>query len=254
MKEFNKFTINKTDSIQNALLKIENNNKGFLIVIDNHSKVLGTLTDGDIRRKLISGKVVSDTIETGKDFKILKENDDFNVICSLFKCEKINFLPIVDESYKLINVITKKQFQTLLLYDRSWSPNSDFSNISENEIDYEVHNRPWGFYKSTLLCDFVQSKIITVFPNEQLSLQEHKRREEHWVFIKGHGKIVIGESILDIHPGKYIYVPKGCKHQVINDSDENIVFSEVQLGDYFGEDDILRYSDKYDRDVIIGGK
>ncbi|HHE05988.1 MAG TPA: cupin domain-containing protein, partial [Epsilonproteobacteria bacterium] len=76
---------------------------------------------------------------------------------------------------------------------------------------------------------------------------EHKRREEHWVIIKGKGKVVLGESLLDVYPGKYIYIPKGCKHQIINDGEENIIFSEVQLGEYFGEDDIIRYSDKYGR-------
>ena len=254
MKNLNKLIINRTDSIQNALVKIQENNKGFLIVIDKDNKVLGTLTDGDIRRQLINGMVVSDTIEIGVDFNVLKENDDFNVVCTFFKSVKINFLPIVDESFKLVNVITKKQFHSLLLHDFSWDASTEFSSFNENDIEYEIHNRPWGFYKSTLLSDFVQSKIITVFPNEQLSLQEHKRREEHWIIVKGHGKVVIGESILDIHPGKYIYVPKGCKHQVINDSDENIVFTEVQLGSYFGEDDILRYRDKYGRDVIERSK
>jgi mannose-1-phosphate guanylyltransferase / mannose-6-phosphate isomerase len=247
MKKINEYIINETQSIRNALLKIENNNKGFLIVVDEHSKVVGTLTDGDIRRKLIKGMTLSDGIEIGKDFKVLNENDDFDIVCTLFKSNKINFLPIVDGSFKLVNIITKKQFQALLLHDQSWSPKNDFSNINENEIDYEVYNRPWGFYKSTLLCNFVQSKIITVFPNEKLSLQKHKRREEHWVIVKGCGKVVLGESIFNIYPGKYVYVPKGCKHRVINDSNDNIVFLEVQLGDYFGEEDIFRYEDKYDR-------
>ena len=48
---------------------------------------------------------------------------------------------------------------------------------------------------------------------------------------------------------RYIYIPKECKHQIINNSDENLIFSEVQLGEYFGEDDIVRYADKYGRDL-----
>jgi len=250
MKNLNKLIINNSASIQNALNKIEANNKGFLIVLDKTNKVLGTLTDGDIRRQLIDGMRISDTIKIVDDFNFLKEKDDFNVVCNLFKSEKINFLPIVDKSFKLINVITKKQFHTLVLHDFSWNSTIDFESFNDSMIEYEIHNRPWGFYKSTLLSDFVQSKIITVFPNEQLSLQEHKLREEHWIIVKGYGKVVLGESILEIHPGKYIYVPKGCKHQIINDSEENIVFTEVQLGSYFGEDDIIRYSDKYGREKL----
>jgi mannose-1-phosphate guanylyltransferase / mannose-6-phosphate isomerase len=254
MKNLNKLIISQTDSIHSALKKIQENNKGFLIVTDKNNKVLGTLTDGDIRRQLITGMDVTDRIEIEIDFNFLKESNDFNVVCTMFKSEKINFLPIVDEQFKLVNVITKKQFHALILHDFSWDTRANFSSFDELSIEYEVHNRPWGYYKSTLLSDLVQSKIITVFSNEQLSLQEHKLREEHWIIVKGFGKVIIGESVLDIHPGKYIYIPKGCKHQIINDSDENIVFTEVQLGSYFGEDDILRYSDKYGRDLIPPSK
>jgi mannose-1-phosphate guanylyltransferase/mannose-6-phosphate isomerase len=163
-------------------------------------------------------------------------------------------LPIVDKSNKLVNIITKKQFHVFLLHDKKWSSSYDFFNINEDEIDYEIYNRPWGFYKSTLLSDFAQVKTITIFSNEQLSLQKHNRREEHWVVVKGNGKAIVGEEKFDIFPGKYIHIPKFCKHQIINDSDESIIFSEVQLGEYFGEDDILRYSDKYGRHVTLGGE
>ena len=137
----------------------------------------------------------------------------------------------------------------MLLHDKEWDLKDDFTKINENEIDFEIYNKPWGFYKSTMLSEDVQSKVITVFPGEELSLQEHTRREEHWVIIKGKGKVILGSSMFDVRPGKYIFIPKGLKHQIINDGVENIIFSEVQLGDYFGEDDIIRYSDKYDRNV-----
>lgn len=108
--------------------------------------------------------------------------------------------------------------------------------------------RDLGVYKTTLLAKHVQSKIITVFPKGELSLQKHKRREEHWIIIKGEGKIILEDSILEVQQGRYIYIPKGCKHKVINSSyTDNLIFAEVQLGDYFGEDDIIRYEDKYGR-------
>jgi mannose-1-phosphate guanylyltransferase/mannose-6-phosphate isomerase len=97
------------------------------------------------------------------------------------------------------------------------------------------------------MSDECQAKVITIFPGGALSLQEHKKREEHWVVVKGSGKVVLGESIINIYPGKYIYIPKGCRHQMINNTKQNIIFSEIQLGDYFGEDDIIRYQDKYNR-------
>jgi len=247
MSKFKNFTINDTGSIKEALSKIEINNKGFLLVLDENDRVIGTITDGDIRRLFLSGMGMHDVIKIRKDFAVLKDNDSFQTTCSLFKSKKIAFLPIIDKSNKLVNILTKKQFHVFLLHDGEWNPNYDFINIDENEIDYEIYNRPWGFYKTSLLSNFAQLKTITVFPYEQLSLQEHNRREEHWIGVKGHGKAVVGEEILDIFPGKYIYIPKFCKHQIINDSDNNFIFSEVQLGDYFGEDDIIRYTDKYGR-------
>ena len=137
----------------------------------------------------------------------------------------------------------------MLLHDKDWNLKDDFTKLHGNEIDFEIFNKPWGFYKSTMLSKDVQSKVITVFPGEELSLQEHERREEHWIIIKGRGTVILDSSEFDALPGKYFFIPKGLKHQIINDGRENIIFAEVQLGDYFGEDDIIRYSDKYDRNM-----
>jgi len=135
----------------------------------------------------------------------------------------------------------------MLLENIKFDLTSNFSKFNNHTLEHAIFNRPWGFYKSTILTTHAQSKIITIFPKSELSLQEHKKREEHWIIIKGNGSAILGESLMDIYPGKYIYIPKGCKHQIINNSDDNILFCEVQLGDYFGEDDIIRYADKYGR-------
>ena len=240
------FTITKKNTIKECLIKINKNKKNFLIVLKK-GKVESIVTEGDLRRQLISGISIDNKIKYKTKFKFLTIKDNFHTISNLFKSKKINFLPILNHKKELVNILTKKQFHTLLLHDQQWNLENDLLKINENKIDYEIYNRPWGFYKSTLLSNFVQSKIITVFPKSELSLQEHKKREEHWVIIKGKGIVTLGESKIDVYPGKYIYIPKGCKHQVINNSGENIIFSEVQLGEYFGEDDIVRYSDKYGR-------
>jgi mannose-1-phosphate guanylyltransferase / mannose-6-phosphate isomerase len=240
------FIINRNITIKECLIKIDFNCKNYLFMSEGN-QIVGVVTEGDIRREIINGKSVNETIEFKKDFTYLEENDSFSKICNLFKSERVHFLPILNTGKNLINIITKKQFHSLLLHDQTWDLKQNLINADENEIDFEIYDRPWGFYKSTLLSNFVQSKVITVFPNSEISLQEHKRREEHWVIIKGKGTVILGESYINVYPGKYIFIPKGCKHQIINDSGENIVFSEVQLGDYFGEDDIIRYSDKYGR-------
>jgi len=239
--------IREYNTIKSALEKLQSNKKRFLICLNNQEKVLGVLTDGDIRRAFLSGKIITDKISYTKDFKYLTLQSSFDDVCEFFKSLKIDFLPILNNEGSLINVLTKKQFHIMLLENLKFDLSYDFSKFDNYLLEHEIYNRPWGFYKSTILSSHAQAKIITVFPNSELSLQEHKKREEHWVVIKGKGKVVLGESLINVYPGKYIYIPKGCKHQIINDSDENILFSEVQLGDYFGEDDIIRYSDKYGR-------
>ncbi len=244
----NNLIIKNKDSIKTALQKLQENKKRFLICLDN-KLVSGLITDGDIRRGFLDGLTVSDSINKviNTNFQYLTLNSSFDEVCEKFKSDKIDFLPIVNNNMNLVNIITKKQFHIMLLENIDFDLKYNFSKFDNHTLEHEIYNRPWGFYKSTILTSHAQGKVITVFPKSELSLQEHKKREEHWVIIKGKGKVVLGESLIDVYPGKYIYIPKGCKHQIINDSDENIIFSEVQLGEYFGEDDIIRYSDKYGR-------
>lgn len=245
----NQVTIRVNDTIKNGLLLLQKNRKRFIICLDKSNSVIGVITDGDMRRAILNNLTLNDTLDKvyNKNFKFLHKEDTFDYTCELFKSDAIDFLPVLDKYKKLINIITKKQFHIMLLEDINFNLTYNFTKFDNIILEHEIYNRPWGFYKSTILSSHAQAKIITVFPNSELSLQEHKKREEHWVVIKGKGKVVLGESILEVYPGKYIYIPKGCKHQIINDSDENILFSEVQLGNYFGEDDIIRYSDKYGR-------
>jgi len=241
--KFENFTIDYLSSLREALIKIDKNNKRFLIVLDDE-KVIGTLTDGDIRRQIIRGSKVSSSITFNNSFKFIKEGEDFDTVCNLFKLG-IDFLPVVNKDYKLVRIITKGQFEAFLLEGKTWTTDVEFFSITEN--NFHIHNRPWGFYKSTLLSDFVQAKILTVFPGEELSLQDHQKRDEHWIVLKGTSKVVVAESVFEVYPGKYVFIPRNCKHQIINNSNDNLILSEVQLGEYFGEDDIQRYSDKYGR-------
>ncbi len=247
---FEPFIIRNNGQILDALQKIDENNKGFLIVINENMSVVGTLTDGDIRRAFIDKYSANDSIKNifKKDFIFIKENDKFENVINIFKSPKINFLPVICDNYQLVNLITKKQFHTALIEDINFSLRYNFFDLDELTIDHEIYNRPWGFYKTTFLNPYARAKIITVYPNEEISLQEHKKREEHWVVISGHGIVIIGESEKNIQPGNYIYIPKGCKHKISNTNPKkSLMISEVQLGEEFSEDDIIRYEDKYGR-------
>ena len=107
--------------------------------------------------------------------------------------------------------------------------------------------RPWGTYATLKMEAGYQVKRITVYPNQQLSLQYHHKRAEHWVVTQGRAKVQIGDEVFETAAGDYRYIPLGEKHRLTNIGDELLVLIEVQCGDYLGEDDIVRLQDDYGR-------
>ena len=244
------FIVENDISIIEALQKIDQNKKGFLIVIDNQGYVLGTLTDGDIRRAFIRGGCVDDLIATvyTKAFRYLTLKDGIPGATELFKHESIKFLPILDDEKRLVNIITKSQMHALLIQDIHAELDYNFLSLDEGIVDYEIFQRPWGFYKTTVMNNYFQSKVISVNPKSQLSLKSHNHREEHWIVAHGVGTVQLEQSVIEIKCGSSIFIPKGCKHRLTNTDDkESLIITEVQIGDYFGEDDIIRYEDIYGR-------
>jgi mannose-1-phosphate guanylyltransferase len=108
-------------------------------------------------------------------------------------------------------------------------------------------NRPWGTYTTLKEQGGYKVKRITVRPGQSLSLQYHHRRAEHWVVVRGHGVVQIGDVEYPTGPGEYRYIPLKEKHRLTNSGEEELVLIEVQCGDYLGEDDIVRLSDIYGR-------
>ncbi|MEO1814743.1 MAG: cupin domain-containing protein [Acetobacterium sp.] len=242
------YVLRENESILKALEKIDQNKKGFLIIVDHTYRVIGTLTDGDLRRSFIKEMRITDSISTiyNKKFETLSIYDQFNWAIQLFKNPKIEFLPITDNSGKLVNLITKKNLHVLLLSDIEFDWLYPFVELDDFILEHEIYDRPWGFYKTTFLNSYSQSKILNVRPSQELSLQEHQKREEYWIVISGIGEVVIGTSKKKIEAGSFIFVPKGCKHKLKNISKEQaLMVAEVQLGEYFGEDDIVRYDSVY---------
>ncbi len=107
--------------------------------------------------------------------------------------------------------------------------------------------RPWGRYEVLAAPDHFKAKVITVQPHARLSYQSHEHREEHWIVVHGAGQVVLDGVTRDVNTGDHIFIAKGCRHRVINPHDSDLQFVEVQLGSYFGEDDITRYQDDYKR-------
>ncbi|HND86614.1 MAG TPA: phosphomannose isomerase type II C-terminal cupin domain, partial [Pseudobdellovibrionaceae bacterium] len=86
-----------------------------------------------------------------------------------------------------------------------------------------------------------------VLAGAQISYQSHAQREEHWIVVRGSGEVILNEQTIVVKPGTYIHIPLGAKHRIRNTGSAELEFVEVQLGTYFGEDDIIRYQDDYKR-------
>jgi len=107
--------------------------------------------------------------------------------------------------------------------------------------------RPWGFYR--VLSDQSDHKVkqITVWPGKRLSLQSHRHRSEHWLIVSGQARVTVNDREYDLNAQDAVDIPRGAAHRIQNTGGIPLVFVEVQLGDYFGEDDIIRLDDDFGR-------
>lgn len=107
--------------------------------------------------------------------------------------------------------------------------------------------RPWGEFEILLETDYCKVKQITVKPYEALSMQYHNHRSEVWTIVQGEANIQVDDNMHNLKKGETVNIPLQAKHRVANLTDVDLIFIETQLGDYFGEDDIIRINDKYGR-------
>lgn len=117
---------------------------------------------------------------------------------------------------------------------------------SEHSVHTVVH-RPWGAYKTVNIGSRHQVKRITVKPGEKLSVQMHHHRAEHWVVVSGTANVTIGETSQILSENESVYIPIGAVHALENPGKIPLELIEVQTGSYLGEDDIVRFTDRYGR-------
>jgi mannose-1-phosphate guanylyltransferase len=120
------------------------------------------------------------------------------------------------------------------------------SNRDES-ISHAKVFRPWGSYESLKNAEGYQVKHLIVKPGESLSLQMHHHRAEHWTVIKGEGVVTCDEKEISLKVNESTFIPLGSKHRLTNPFSKPVEIIEVQVGDYLGEDDIVRFDDKYGR-------
>ena len=153
------------------------------------------------------------------------------------------------------NLIIVDTPDALLIADHTRA--QDVKNIyatlkANGHESYKLHrtvHRPWGTY--TVLEEDTNYKIkrIEVKPGASLSLQMHQHRSEHWIVVNGVAKVTNSDQELLLNANESTYIPAGHKHRLENPGETNLVMIEVQSGEYLGEDDIVRFDDKYGRPI-----
>ena len=150
-------------------------------------------------------------------------------------------LVIVDTGDAVLVADRERAQQVKLVVERLRAENHDSAAFHKT-----VH-RPWGSF--TVLEDAADCKVkrLVVKPGHVLSLQLHHRRSEHWTVVDGTAKVRIGEKEMLLTRNESAYIPMNTVHRLENPTDRDVHLIEVQCGDYFGEDDIVRLEDRYGR-------
>lgn len=151
------------------------------------------------------------------------------------------------------NLVIVETADAVLIMDKDQS--QDVKKIvsrikSEGRQEHAFHttvHRPWGSYQTVDQCERHQVKRIMVKPGEKLSVQMHHHRAEHWVVVKGTAKVLNGEKEVLLTENESTYIPVGVVHALENPGKIPLEIIEVQSGGYLGEDDIVRFSDRYGR-------
>jgi mannose-6-phosphate isomerase len=114
--------------------------------------------------------------------------------------------------------------------------------MTENRCD-----RPWGSF--FVLADQKNTKVkrLVVNPGHRLSYQSHKLRDEHWVVVQGEATVTLDDVTKKYNYGEHLFIKRGTKHRLSCEGTEPVEIIEVQTGDDFPEEDIIRYSDDYQR-------
>ena len=115
------------------------------------------------------------------------------------------------------------------------------------DVSPRFDERPWGSFTVLDEGDGYKVKRIEVLPGKRLSYQKHSRRSEHWMLVRGEATVTLDGRDVAVKAGDTVDIPTGTAHRIENPGRELMVFIEIQRGDYFGEDDIVRLQDDYGR-------
>ena len=232
-----KETFKKCPNVSFDVAVMERTNKGTVLPLDVGWSDIGSwqsvweVSKKDKNGNFTSGKVITESSENcyiksenrlvvgiGLSNLVIVETNDAILVSDKSKTQKVK------------NVVEQLKIK----------------NIPEGQKHKRIY-RPWGYYLSVVEESRWQVKLIKVKPGEKLSLQMHHHRSEHWIVVSGTAKVELDNKSHILSENESIYIPLGSKHRLINPGKIPLILIEVQSGSYVGEDDIIRFDDKYGR-------
>ena len=196
---------------------------------ESMSNFIAQQTDGS--------KVYGNTVLTNSENSFCFNNSS-NIVAGIMGVD--NIIVAIENDAVLIVDKSKTQDVSLLVKDLNAA---GFSAAKKFERTY----RPWGSYETLSVGDRFHVKSLHVYPHKRLSLQSHKYRSEHWVVVKGTATVTIDDTVAIVNENESTYIEAGQFHRLANNTDAELVVIETQTGSYFGEDDITRYEDDFER-------
>lgn len=154
--------------------------------------------------------------------------------------------------------VEKNPKTSMTILDAGWSDLGSWTAIGALKKDlkgiipyfgkpHDKQIRPWGFFQTLMENDLSKVKLLSVLPNEKLSLQKHQHRKENWHIISGIANVVREKEHFTLRSGDTIAIEKNQVHRLENIGSDSLEVIEIQTGSYFGEDDIIRIKDSYGR-------
>jgi mannose-6-phosphate isomerase len=110
-----------------------------------------------------------------------------------------------------------------------------------------MDKRPWGGFTVLEEKEAYKVKRIEVLAGKRLSYQKHEKRAEHWMIVQGRAVVTLEGEEIPLNAGQAVDIPQKAAHRIFNPAQDLLVFIEIQTGEYFGEDDIIRLEDDFGR-------
>ncbi len=248
--------------IYETSLQAYNNAKKDNIIRIKHDDMMSIPEDSidfAVMEKSKKVKVVSSDIDwsdVGSFDSLIKENEVLSLKC--YEVDSKDNFCYTDTKDKVVATIGLEDFividtkDALLISKKNQTQKvKDIVKILDPKSSilnsHSTVHRPWGTYETLVENDGYKIKRIVVKPGKRLSLQKHFHRNEHWIVVSGTATVIVGNETKLIRPNESTYIKMGEIHRLANNGKIPVVLIEAQVGEYTGEDDIIRLEDDYDR-------